>query len=94
MHTHPLSPTMPSETLTSCWATAAGDSMVLGAGPTPKALIARRRCTSATQTTNLGVRSPNLFGRATSVQNWARQNRPFLRLNRRRACAAIRFSTP
>jgi hypothetical protein len=37
------------------------------------------------QTTNLGVRSSNLFGRATSVQNWARQ--PFLRLKRRRGCA-------
>lgn len=28
---------------------------------------------------------------ATSVQNWARQNPPFLRLGRRRACAAVRF---
>jgi Molybdopterin-binding domain of aldehyde dehydrogenase len=32
-----------------------------------------------------GVRSSNLFGRATSVQNWERQNPPFLRLKRRRA---------
>jgi hypothetical protein len=32
------------------------------------------------QTTNLGVRSSNLFGRATLVQSWALQNLPFLRL--------------
>jgi hypothetical protein len=48
------------------------------------------------------VRSPpkakvtrsNRVGCATSVQNWARQNPPFLRLKRRRACAAVRFSIP
>ena len=39
---HPLGPTMPSETLTSCWTTSGGDSVALGARPTPKALIARR----------------------------------------------------
>jgi hypothetical protein len=31
---------------------------------------------------------------ATSVQNWARQNPPVLRLKRRRGYAAVRFSTP
>lgn len=35
-------PTMPSETLTSCWTTSGIDSVALGARPTPKALIARR----------------------------------------------------
>ncbi len=38
--------------------------------------------------------SSNLHGRATSVQNWARQNRPFLRLKQRPACAGARFSIP
>jgi hypothetical protein len=45
------------------------------------------------QTTKPGVRSSNLFGRATSVQNWAFQDLQFLRSTRRRACAAARFST-
>src|SRR6516162_5408045 len=47
---------------------------------------------SGNLTTNLGVRSSNLFGRAISVQNWTHQKPPFLRLKRRRACAAARFS--
>jgi hypothetical protein len=46
------------------------------------------------QTTNLGVGGSNPSGRATSVQNWARQIPPFLRLKRRRACAAVRFWSP
>ena len=43
---------------------------------------------------NLGVRSSNLFGRATSVQELGTPKPPFLGLKRRRACEAIRFSTP
>jgi len=36
----------------------------------------------------------NRAGGATSVQNWALQNPPCLRFQRRPACAAVRFSTP
>ena len=42
MRTPSIVPTMPSETLTSCWTTSGVNSVALGARPTPKALIARR----------------------------------------------------
>lgn len=43
MRTPSMCSTMPSETLTSCWTTSGVHSVALGARPTLKALIARRR---------------------------------------------------
>ncbi len=42
MRTPSIVPTMPSETLTSCWTISGVDSLALGARPTLRALIARR----------------------------------------------------
>jgi hypothetical protein len=46
------------------------------------------------QPSKLKVAGSNPAGVATSVQNWALQNPRFLRLRRRQACEAARFSIP
>ena len=42
------------------------------------------------QTTNLGVRSSNLFGRAISVRDRSPQNLPMSRLRQQQACGGLR----
>jgi hypothetical protein len=43
---------------------------------------------------NAGIVFGEIHLNETTLQNWERQNPPFSRWKRRRACAAVRFSSP